>query len=252
MDTANLKKHGWSWQKVDQNRIEAYDPNGDQRCGAKTSSSDDGHPCRKRPVDGRERCATHGGTQTRGPAHHKFVDGRYSRHMPTRLARRVQDVLGDPDLLSLRDNLALLDVRLGELSERIDPGTFGAGYTTLHERYTEARDLLQRGMTGDRNALTEFVRVFEDIGRLIRAGKDDYQVWSEIIELNDKRRVMTKTIEDIRHKGERAVAADQLAVVLSRLAAAFERANAYDDPRQRAKTFDREIVQIMDYQDTGT
>jgi hypothetical protein len=72
-------------------------------------------------VAGRTRCRLHGGATPRGPAiGPAFKHGRYSRDLPTRLAARYADSQADPDLASLRADLALIHTRITEVLERLD------------------------------------------------------------------------------------------------------------------------------------
>ena len=88
-------------------------------CGATTRS---GAPCRRAPVPGRQRCKLHGGASPRGVASASWRHGRYSQAVPQRLRERFDASITDPDLLSHRRDLALLDLRLDELLGRIDSG----------------------------------------------------------------------------------------------------------------------------------
>ncbi len=85
-------------------------------CGAKTRS---GEPCQTSPVSGRNRCRMHGGTIRRGIASPHFVHGRYSKVLPARLSERYAECFDDPELLSLRSEIALVDARLMELLDPI-------------------------------------------------------------------------------------------------------------------------------------
>jgi hypothetical protein len=50
----------------------------------------------------------HGGKSPRGLASPLTKTGRYSRDLPTRVAARYEAALADPELLSVRDDIALL------------------------------------------------------------------------------------------------------------------------------------------------
>lgn len=88
-------------------------------CGARTRS---GQPCRARPVSGRERCRMHGGSSPRGRAHPSFRSGRYSRDLPTALAARLAEAEADERLVELRDEIALVDVLLGQVVKAAGEG----------------------------------------------------------------------------------------------------------------------------------
>jgi hypothetical protein len=89
-------------------------------CGAKTRA---GTACEIAPVAGRTRCRLHGGATPRGPAiGPAFKHGRYSLDLPTRLAARYAESQIDPELASLRDDLALVHTRITEVLSQLGEG----------------------------------------------------------------------------------------------------------------------------------
>ena len=81
-----------------------------------------GERCKARAVTGRSVCYHHGGKTPRGTALPQTTHGRYSQDLPTQLADRYQAAQADPDLLSLRDEIALMSTRIGELLSTITAG----------------------------------------------------------------------------------------------------------------------------------
>jgi hypothetical protein len=106
-----------------ENQTPAGQNRGDGMCGAKTRN---GSPCKRSPVTGRTRCKLHGGLSPCGAAHYRFRDGRrskYLKHLSRHLGRAYQTALTDPKLLSLRDEVALLDARACQLLELLKTAT---------------------------------------------------------------------------------------------------------------------------------
>lgn len=62
------------------------------------------------------KCRMHGGKTPRGIGSVHWRGRGYSKDLPTRLFDRMQRALEDPELLSSRSEVALLDARLGELA----------------------------------------------------------------------------------------------------------------------------------------
>lgn len=80
------------------------------------------------------RCRIHGGATPGGFASPHFKTGRYSKVLPAALRDRYEQARGDEDLLSLRDELALVDARIGEvLQGKLDD-----------TRWSEALGLIER------------------------------------------------------------------------------------------------------------
>jgi hypothetical protein len=85
-------------------------------CGAKTRA---GTPCKRAPVRGRNRCNLHGGKTPRGAALPQFKDGQYSNILPVRLAARYEELIRDPEILRVRDDIALVVARVHELLSQL-------------------------------------------------------------------------------------------------------------------------------------
>jgi len=96
-------------------------------CGARTRG---GTPCRRPPLAGRKRCALHGGKSLVGVAHPAYRHGRRSRYLRNLagvLKAGYRAALDDPELLSLREEVALLTARTVQLLDRLK-GQEGAAY----------------------------------------------------------------------------------------------------------------------------
>lgn len=114
------------------------------QCHAKTRS---GAPCRGQAMlNG--RCRMHGGATPAGVALPHFRTGRRSRDLPARLAARYQEARSDPQLLELREGIALVDARIADLLARVDAGESGARWRALqvHFRVCSARCSVRRPM----------------------------------------------------------------------------------------------------------
>lgn len=89
-----------------------------RQCTATSKRS--GERCRKHAMRGRNVCMSHGGKTPRGAASPHFKSGRYSRSLPGHLIATYERALNDPRLLSLRDDIALIDVLIGETISQLD------------------------------------------------------------------------------------------------------------------------------------
>lgn len=89
-----------------------------RQCTAKSRRT--GERCRRPAMVGSNVCYHHGGKTPRGLAHPSTKTGRYSKYLPARLAERYESALNDPDLISLRDEIALTDADIGRLLALVD------------------------------------------------------------------------------------------------------------------------------------
>ncbi len=164
--------------------VKARDEKGRPICGAKRRKKD--AICQIRPmVNG--RCRIHGGTSLMGPAHPDYKHGRYSTWLPPALRDKVEEAVADPELLSLNAHIGLLDVRLGELLERVDAGT-GQGHWA---RAAKAWQRYQEAAAAQR--ISSMRMALEDLGREIAAGQQDAVLWVEIVRTMEARRGMVDT-----------------------------------------------------------
>jgi len=88
------------------------------QCSAQSKRSR--QQCRGHAVKGRTTCRMHGGTIPRGFGLPQTRTGKYSKLLPLRLAQRYEEALANKDLLSLRDDIAAAEARLGALFESLD------------------------------------------------------------------------------------------------------------------------------------
>lgn len=85
-------------------------------CGAKTRS---GKPCRKAPM-ANGRCRLHGGLSLKGPDSPTWKHGRRSKYnLPDKLQKAYEAALDDPELASMKHELAALDAMLVEMSSNL-------------------------------------------------------------------------------------------------------------------------------------
>jgi len=95
--------------------IWGYNAKGQPICNAKIKNKD--ARCQNTIVMANGRCARpgHGGKSTGRPCGPK--GSRYSRFLPQNLAARYEEVLSDPELISVKDQIAVLDSLLSEKLE---------------------------------------------------------------------------------------------------------------------------------------
>lgn len=88
------------------------------QCTAKSKQS--GQRCKRHATPGHNVCHIHGGKTPSGMALPQTKTGRYSKHLPTRLGERYETALKDPDLLALRDEIALTDADISRILEHLE------------------------------------------------------------------------------------------------------------------------------------
>lgn len=144
-------------------------------CGAKTRS---GLPCRQRPIAGRRRCRLHGGMSLPGgPDHPAWRHGRYSAAVPRGLGAALQAAAEDPELLSLRDEIAVLQVAIHDCLSALDYGT-PVQISSIQEAAHRVRE--SRGQDGFDVALEALLGLCASIGR-------SPDRWREVADLAERK-----------------------------------------------------------------
>jgi hypothetical protein len=129
----------------------------------------------------------HGGLTPIGPAHGAFKHGRYSKLLPARLAARYEESLADDTLLELRNEVALLDVRISEAVQRASAGEGGQLWPELKNVLRDfLRGLTKRDSEGMRTPL-------QRMEQLIEQGAEETALWDEIVRLLDQRRKLVES-----------------------------------------------------------
>lgn len=119
-------------------------------------------------------CYHHGGKTPSGIASPNFKTGRYSKYLPARLAGRYEQAVSDPELLALRDDIALLDTRLAQTVSALDTGESRESWTLLSSLWQEF-EAGWKDMPPD-----DMERAVERMGAVIRDGLSAGYVWQEI------------------------------------------------------------------------
>lgn len=159
-----------------------YLPDGIQVCGAKLA---DGTPCFRNAMRGVNRCRKHGGTAVRGPLHHNYKTGRYSRAIPGNLMQAYERSLQDDELLSLRDEIALLDSRLDDCVKALPNAGADLGSAVfLHARMVAAI------REGDADAMG---RAVTELGSVLSDAQDATRGWEHVIGLLEARRRLVES-----------------------------------------------------------
>ena len=154
-----------------------------KECGAKTRS---GGRCRA-PAMPNGRCRIHGGKSLAGPAAANFKTGRYSKYLPAHLKDRYEAATSDPDLLVLRDEIGLIDARVGELMGRISTGENAVTWAILKDRFDELKKSIRAGDTAKTIASLNAVEV------VVNTAIGDYLVWGEIQNGLEQRRKLVES-----------------------------------------------------------
>jgi hypothetical protein len=129
----------------------------------------------------------HGGRTLMGLAAPRLKTGRYSKFLPTRLAAEYERAAHDPELLALRHELAVVEVRINDLLSRVDTGEAGglwrqarAAWQTVKQARAEKRPLKQ-------------ARAAVELDGLLEQAIGDDAAWHDILQLIEQRRKLVES-----------------------------------------------------------
>jgi hypothetical protein len=177
-------------------------------CGAKTRN---GTPCKSTAVMANGRCRMHGGKSKAGADSPRFKTGRYSKYLPDNLLWRYREGLADPELQSLRDELAMLNVRITQVIEHLSTGEGRSAWDAVREAFDALRggfrqnnlDAIREGMAGIEAALDQ--------------AKDEQGAWDEIVALFDERRKLVGEEGRREERAQRYITEREIMVLMAAL-----------------------------------
>ena len=147
------------------------------------------------PKEG-DRCRAHNhkGQTVLGFANPSTKHGLASKDLPTRLRAQYEASLADPELLSHRSSIALLEARRAELVSRLDSGggeenirKVMQGYKDLSDSRNKVDAAINAG-SSERLAtsLDELRQRVDDLGATIRAASFDYGIWHDLMDVEEQ------------------------------------------------------------------
>ena len=142
---------------------------------------------------------------------------RRAKYLPDTLAAKYTDAVNDPELLALRDDLGLIEIRLSQLLSKIetgDPQGKWIEFTTLIENSVNA---LKDGNIG------EALLNVNLLSKRAEEKREDYQVWREIGEMIENRRRVTESESNRLIRMQQMIAAEDAVKLVDRLLDAVKR-----------------------------
>lgn len=130
------------------------------------------------------RCRLHGGGSPKGLDHPRTKHGGYSRYLPDALKEKYQAAQTDEDLLSLKEEMALVTTRLYELAEKVQE-------TAGKKKYSELVRLWRDWHKAKANGSKSEKYIKQDLDECIENIEHDLKIWDEVTNLvNMKRKLV--------------------------------------------------------------
>jgi hypothetical protein len=157
------------------------------------------------------RCRMHGGKSPQGIASATLKDGRYSRHLPTRMLTAYDESRRDPNLLALDQEVSLVDSRLAELLAKVDTGESSA---TVKAAYASWQSFKAANRRKDADAAKVAADEHDQaISHLFSAAS----AWDDIFKWIEQRRKLTDSEQKRRTAGQELMTAEQAMLLVTAL-----------------------------------
>jgi hypothetical protein len=170
------------------------------------------------------RCRMHGGTSTGRPM---TAGGRFSKFLPARLAARYEEARKDAQLLSLSDDLAVLEARLCELLGTLDTEESAAGWARALGLYETA---LKEGRGPKATA------ALRELGAVLKAGLGAAAKWAEVDEIMEQRRRLSEAeVKRLAAMGQFITATEGNLLIAALVRAVHENVDDADARRRIAR-----------------
>ena len=145
-----------------------------------------GQFCKKFPVPHRNRCYLHNGNAATGAAVASYRHGRFSKYLPQGLLKKYIDNQNDPEFLTHKSELGLVDAHIKDHYETMKNGT---GPDTFQKVRQAWKDLTRAKENHDEEAVDKAFKAMEDA----LTGEEEHSTnLSELLDLLELRR---KTLE---------------------------------------------------------
>lgn len=119
-------------------------------------------------------------------------------YLPDTVAEKYQQAVSDPELLNISKDVALIEVRLGQLLQRVD---FAEDKQRIEDIFRQAKEVQIQLETENYAAAVTANAKLKD---LIEKNQDDHAVWGDIFELLELRRRLVES------EGNRLVRMNQM------------------------------------------
>lgn len=146
-------------------------------CGALTKKK---KMCKKSPMEN-GRCRNHGGASPNGIDHPRTTHGGYSKYLPEALIEKYKEAESNEDLMSLRQEMALVTTRMYELAEKVNDTAGKKKYKEIVRLWREWQKAEAQGAKSAQYLKSDLDDAIEDIEK-------DLKIWDEIANMTNLKR----------------------------------------------------------------
>jgi len=180
-----------------------------KRCEAEINTDNGTVQCSNTVTGTSAYCAKHKRELYKVTTHHKFEHGLYTPYkkrfssVNQQLLNRIEELRDDPNLWSLRDDVAFVTALMDLRAESISEGITTEHYHNLADTVKAIKSALK---SGDYDRVQEFVDV---LSNQVKTGADAFSGADEVVKLIEKRTDIIETEQRMMHAKAYTLEVDQ-------------------------------------------
>lgn len=178
------------------------------------SRTRNGERCRLPVIPGKNVCYYHGGMTPSGVASGKMTHGGRSKFkdiVPVRYQNALDAALNDPELLSLREDVAMIEIRQREVFSRLNTGEAGSLWRRLQQVNAQLNTALQNR---DIPLLQSSLRELTD---LTQRGAEEGTIWQEYLSLTTQKAKIVASERRAEEAKNTSMKVDMLSYIFARI-----------------------------------
>jgi hypothetical protein len=222
------------------------DEDGKRACGSKKQarSPEEGiwDRCTKPNIDSDNgRCRLHGGQTPKGVASPHYEGAGKSQYLPDQLGDRMDEFLKDPSIVSVREDLALANVRLTQLMQEVEVGANADRWLKIQEIMPDVIEAFEKGKTKDLR------RLLKKLETLVNEGAESEERWEDISDWIDTRRTLSQTETKRLKQGTDTLTFEEVRQVLDIITHTVTSIlDRYDLPREAYEDLNEAVRNVLD------
>lgn len=207
-----------------------------KQCTATAKRS--GERCINPAMKGKNVCYHHGGKTPSGTASPNYKHGRYSKDLPDNLSQHWREAITDDELLSVRDDIRLIDAITLSLLPDLDTGNSQEAWKIISRTIPKLERAYQEV---DTIGMAEGLRTLRALTRQQLA---KYATQTAIKENLEQRRKLVETEQKIALAGERAISIEQFMLLMGAIFRTIETIVKSQDERVAIAREIRNVLEI--------
>lgn len=222
------------------------DEDGRRACGGKKQEREPEKGvwsrCSKPNIDSDNyRCKIHGGSTPKATASPHWKGAGKSGYLPEELGDRMDEFLKDPSIVSVREDLALANVRLTQLMQEVEVGANADRWLKIQEIMPDLMEAFEK------NKPKDLRRLLNKLETLVHEGAESEERWEDISNWINQRRKLSQTETKRLKQGTDTLTYEEVRQVLDIITHTVTSIlDEYDLPREAYQDLNKAVRNVLD------